>query len=235
MRERLFAPAVFEDRRTETGLLAGYVPVLGKIFVDVGAHHPLLNSQTLELERRGWTGLLVEPLAEMAELLRKLRAARVAEVACGSPEQHGRTLPFKVLDSGSTLAADFTAPGLVATEVRQVPVVTLDSLLVEARIERVDFVSIDVEGTELDVLRGFSIERYRPQILLIEDNNALNRRLHRHMVGHGYKLVRRTNVNSWYVPREVVFPISLFGRWQLLRKYFLGVPFRVIRKKIRQT
>ena len=48
---------------------------------------------------------------------------------------------------------------------------TLDEILAGAR-EPMDFVSIDVEGSELDVLGGFDLERFAPQVLIIEDNFA---------------------------------------------------------------
>jgi hypothetical protein len=46
---------------------------------------------------------------------------------------------------------------------------------------------------------------------------------HRHLCARGYKLVRRTALNNWYVPREAAFSVSLFGRLQFLRKLYLGL------------
>jgi hypothetical protein len=46
----------------------------------------------------------------------------------------------------------------------------------------------------------------------------------------GYKLVRRSDLNSWYVRNDTPFPISPFGRWQLLRKYNLSLPFRRLQR-----
>jgi hypothetical protein len=53
------------------------------------------------------------------------------------------------------------------------------------------------------------------------------------MRAQGYKRVRRTGNNSWYVPGETDFPNSLFGRWQLLRKYYLSLPVRRLRDRLR--
>ena len=232
MESGLLEPAVYGPKR-EQELVSAFLGERPGIFVEVGANDPVAQSQTLHLERCGWTGLLVEPLAEMAAALRKERKAKVAEVACGAPAHHGTTMTFKVAGTGSTLADDFTDPELTAMEIRKVKVVTLDSLLEEASFAKVDFVSIDVEGFELEVLAGFSLERHRPRLLLMEDRvRDLTR--HRHMLGRGYKLVRRTGLNSWYVPFETEFPISLFGRWQILRKYLLGIPLRSARHRLRQ-
>ncbi|MDO8534957.1 MAG: FkbM family methyltransferase [Xanthobacteraceae bacterium] len=231
MARGLLERAIYGPER-EQELVSAFLGERPGIFVEVGANDPVIESQTLHLERRGWTGLLVEPLAEMAAALRRQRKARVAEVACGAPAHHGTLMSFKVATTGSTLADDFTDADLVASEIRKVPVATLDSLLKQAGFAKVDFVSIDVEGFEIEVLAGFSLERYRPRLVLMEDRvRELTR--HRHMLGRGYKLVRRTGLNSWYVPAETEFPISWFGRWQILRKYRLGVPFRAARDIVR--
>jgi hypothetical protein len=85
-----------------------------------------------------------------------------------------------------------------------------------------------VEGFELDVLSGFAIERWKPGLILIEDH-VLNLAKHRYLASHGYRLVRRTGVNAWYIPRDRDFPLDLHGRWQLFRKYVVGLPFRKLR------
>jgi len=49
---------------------------------------------------------------------------------------------------------------------------------------------------------------------------------HHYLFARGYKLVRRTALNNWYVPIGTPFPISPFGRWQLFRKLYLGTWLR---------
>ena len=209
----------------EQALVSSYLPAKG-FFVEVGAHQPVALSQTWELEQRGWDGLLIEPIPEQAESLRCGRRARVFEVACGKPEQHGLTMPIYVAGGLSSLRYGHGPT-------KDVRVVTLNSVLTEASAQRVDFLSVDVEGTELDVRRGFSFERYRPGLILLEDF-AENFEKHRFMRARGYKRVRRTGNNSWYIPQEVPFPLSIVGRWQLLRKYYLSLPVRLLKSPVRR-
>ena len=63
---------------------------------------------------------------------------------------------------------------------------------------------------------------------------VLNQRLHRLLRSHGYKWVRRTGLNSWYVPANSPMKVSPFGRWQFLRKYYLGLPLRRMRESKRK-
>src|SRR5262245_26674044 len=152
--------AVFRAER-EQALISSYLPAKG-FFVEVGAYEPVALSQTWQLEQRGWDGLLIEPLPEYAESLRRARRAHVFEVACGNPQQDGMTLPIYSAGALSSLRLRRGPPKMVS-------VATLDSLLARVNAPHVDFLSVDVEGTELDVLSGFSFERHRPKLILLED------------------------------------------------------------------
>ena len=163
--------------------------------------------------------------SECATQLREVRRAHVYEVAAGAPEQTKSLQPLLVAGALSTLRPHIKQNGVVANSRRAVPVMTLDAILDQSGLLAIDFLSIDVEGAELDVIRGFSIEKHQPKLLLIEDD-ADTREKHAHLVTRKYKLVRRTNLNNWYVPRSLAFPVSLFGRWQLLRKMYLGAAIR---------
>jgi len=109
-------------------------------------------------------------------------------------------------------------------------VVTLDRILGEAGKPEIDLLSVDVEGTELDVLRGLDFNRHRPKLILLEDK-VQSLRKHRFMRALGYKLVRRTGFNNWYIPREHRFAgATLADRYELFRKMYLGLPFRKIHR-----
>ena len=203
-------------------------------FVEVGANDPQLNSQTWHFEQAGWSGILIEPQPDLAQLLRRTRSAKVYAAACSSPARTGRpahmflAVPFSSLD-----------PNLAVTNVRadrtiEVPVRTLDDILTEACAPRpIDFLSIDVEGHEPEVLAGFDIERWRPRLILIEDH-VVSLAKHRLLTRAGYRLIRRTGLNAWYVPHAEAAPMGWFGRWQIVRKYYLGLPFRVARDAMRR-
>src|SRR5580704_14933102 len=113
-------------------------------FVEVGANDPRFESQTWHLEQKGWTGTLVEPQPDLAERLRRERRARVFAVACSSPENAGRTLPFHVVGALSSLDRDRMAPGATPQALIEVPILTLDQVLEQAGAPRpIDFLSID--------------------------------------------------------------------------------------------
>jgi FkbM family methyltransferase len=203
-------------------------------FVEVGANDPHVHSQTWEFEQAGWGGILIEPLPGLADVLRRCRSATVFAVACTSPQRAGQ--PMRIYLAGPYSSVD---PDLMVAEVRaggsiEVPAQTLDDILSEAGAPvPIDFISLDVEGHENEVLAGFNIARWRPRLILIEDH-IVNLRKHRWLQQAGYRLIRRTGLNSWYVPDAAAGHIDWVGRWQLFRKYYLGLPFRVLRDALRR-
>lgn len=229
----MFERAIFRHHEEDDLVFAYLGGIDSGVFVEVGANDPEDGSQTLRLEKAGWSGLLVEPLSEHAEDLRRLRKAHVEEVACGPRSQHDTVMRFKVAGVASTLADDFLDVKVEEAESRSVRVVTLDFLLEKHDIDRIDFLSLDVEGYEMEVLDGLSLDRYRPAFILIEDRIRDLKR-HRHLVDHGYRLVRRSGANGWYVPAETPFPVSPYGRWQLFWKYRVKQPFRGAYDRLRR-
>ena len=230
----LFARAIFPDTdeaALKDAFFRGEPP---GFYVDVGANRPQLRSQTWQFDQQGWNGVLVEPQPDLAESLRRQRHAKVYAVACSSPQNSGKTLPFHLADGQSSLDPNFYVAGIQPRGIIEVPIKTLDEVLTDAGAPTpIDFVSIDVESHEIEVLRGFDLQRWRPRLILIEDL-VKNRRLHHYLQSRGYKWIRRSSINGWYVPNDSLIKISLFGQWQFFRKYYLGVPFRNLREAKRR-
>jgi FkbM family methyltransferase len=226
--------AIFPDNAEERLKEDFFRSTPAGFFVDVGANAPRDGSQTWSLEQRGWSGVLVEPQPDLAARLRRGRHAKVFAVACSSPDNAGKTLTLYLAGVQSSLKADFYAAGMQRAGTCEVPVMTLDQVLEEAGApSAIDFVSIDVEGHDIDVLDGFTLARWRPRLLLIEDL-VQNLRLHRYLESRHYRWFRRTGINSWYVRADAPERVSLAGRLQFIRKYYLGLPFRVLREKKRR-
>jgi FkbM family methyltransferase len=218
----------------ETRLVAAFFGGTKGYFVEVGANDPQERSQTWHLERLGWTGVLIEPQPDLAAELRAKRRAKVFAAACSSPGNAGRQLPLHVAGPLSSLDRGSMAPGSTPEKVIAVPARTLDSILDEAGTPQAfDFLSIDVEGHEIEVLRGFAIDRWRPRLIMIEDHVA-DLSKHRYLKNAGYRIIRRYENNGWYVPRESVVRCRWSDRWEILRKYYLALPFRMLRNLSRR-
>jgi len=207
------------------------------VYVDIGANHPTHRSQTWFLEVQGWHGVLVEPNPALSRLLREKRVrSQIFEVALGGPEQTGRAdLHLAVGDGQSAIKPDFDIK--LTGQILRVQMRTLDSILEEAGIREIDFLSVDVEGMEVDVLRGLDLQRRPAKLILIEDH-VFNYEKHNYLVGHGYKLVRRTGYNNWYIPREsaaTLFSVSSFPEiLNLVRKMWLSYPLIRLKRRLKK-
>lgn len=179
--------------------------------VEVGANDGRHGSTSLYFEKLGWDCVLVEPNPALAARLRAERSGKVFE--CAASDVDGTaTLHLAegaenahALSSISTDAATRRIVRRHGFDTRPVDVATrrLDGILEDAGFSEIDFITIDVEGHELSALRGFSLDRWRPTILIVEDNGLFgDKPVQRHLKSQGLVRFHRTGVNDWYTHRS---------------------------------
>lgn len=152
-------------------------------FVEAGANDGIEQSNTLYFERfRGWRGLLVEPIPELADRCRVNRPRCIVENAALVPAGYaGETVEMRYCHLMSVVRGAMRSEAeeldhlrrgaaLQHVEMRDLvcPARSLSAILDRHRISEVDFLSLDVEGYELNALKGIDFERHRPRMMLIE-------------------------------------------------------------------
>ena len=176
--DRLSRPALFElDRKLDAILDQD-----GGFFVEAGANDGFTQSNTYWLERfRGWSGLLVEPMPDLAELARQERpGATVAQCALGAADMGTVRMKFGDLMSivdgakAESWPSFGTALGWRDPYELDVPARSLSSLLDEADAPEVDLLSLDVEGFEAQALSGLDLDRHAPRFILVEIHDRAN-------------------------------------------------------------
>jgi FkbM family methyltransferase len=198
-------------------------------FIEAGANAPFQFSQTWFLEKQGWTGMLIEPLSDKAALLRSKRPrCQVFQNALGAPADCGEmAIGVPEDDMFAAIRPREKAPASMRTEMVQVK--TLDSVIEEAGNPVIDYLSIDVEGMEWEVLQGFSLAHHHPALILVEEHFK-SLRVHRHLTQRGYRLVKRTGCNNWYVPLHAPFHLTTpIERLQLWKRVHLNTPINLTR------
>jgi hypothetical protein len=141
-------------------------------YVDVGAQHEEVESVTKHFYEVGWAGVNIEPVKEFAETF-KCRERDIT-ICCAAGAQEGTdTLAISLRTGLSTFdrsnAAKANAMGHIE-ESREIAIRKLDDILLDLGYETLcfEFLKIDVEGFEIDVLNGIDLRRYRPEIILCE-------------------------------------------------------------------
>jgi len=176
----------------EDSWILKYLPLPTQgVFVEVGAYDGVSSSNTKAFEEEGWTGLCVEPDPDMAALCRANRTARTICAAMGDGPAL-QTFHVNTADRGqSGLRRKPTGDS------RQVPVFALGYTLFNLGFFHVDLLSIDTEGSELEVwsTRG----SYSPPIVIMEfltrGNPPRDKEIVDRMTRDRYREVHRTEAN----------------------------------------
>ena len=179
-------------------------------FLDIGAHDGVSLSNTKSFEEQGWTGICVEPVPSVYAACRTVRQ-RVVQAACVAGEERqvelrtDRTGLWAGIATDEAMATQSYADrqsGEPDFETIVVPAMRAAELLSPTDLA-IDFVTVDVEGTEIAVLQGLDLTRNRPRLLLIEalTDQALSE-LDAFMALFGYRRARTVVCNPAYVLTE---------------------------------
>ena len=180
-------------------------------YVDVGGGHPVADNVSFWFYLRGWRGLVVEPQQGLADLYTHIRP-RDHTVAClaGRNEGEAQFYVFEKLHGLSSTvrqhAQAAAQSGAAFTTIIR-PVRTLAALIAEAGLETIDFLKIDVEGAEAEVLAGADFQRQRPRVILLEavvpgSMSDASAAWEHDLLGHGYRFAFFDRLNRFYVAEE---------------------------------
>lgn len=144
-------------------------------YVDVGAHHPKRFSNTFFFYKKGWNGINIDAMPDSMKLFNKLRSRDInLELAVSDKKE---VLTFFLFNEpalngfSEKLSKLRDGKGQYFVEnTREIETVTLKEVL-DANLRednQIDFLSIDVEGLDVAVLKSNDFHKYRPKVILIE-------------------------------------------------------------------
>ncbi|HWE35895.1 MAG TPA: FkbM family methyltransferase [Isosphaeraceae bacterium] len=180
-------------------------------YMDIGANHPFLESNTYFFYLRGWRGVNVEPIPAQHALFDEHRPGDL-NLNVAASDADGELTFFEIADADgltghSTFSAEVAgrhrALGFAVAEY-PVPVRTVAALVAEHAIEPPDFLSIDVECHEEAVLRGIPWDSWRPGVLVVESllplsHAASHAAWEPDVLGHGYRFAATNGVNRFFL------------------------------------
>ena len=172
-------PVRFESQFGEDAVLFDFFKDQPQgFYIEAGAHNGITLSNTYFFESIGWTGLLVEAHPEAFKKCKENRpGSDVVHAALASTSEGSIRLQCRSKESADLLAmaVDDRKNGSNGHfDFVEVPKRSLNDLLKD-HTGPIDFLSLDVEGMELEALDGFDLERFAPRLLLIESNSEAER------------------------------------------------------------
>lgn len=177
-------------------------------YIDIGANHPEKINNTKLFYDMGWNGINIEPNPNLIEAF-KLSRTRDINLNLGISPLNG-SLTFYVLDDDtfSSFNKDFidditkrTSRKLVAEyEVKTMPLKEIISTY--AKDKSIDFISVDVEGYDLEVLKSNDWDLYRPKFIILELVHNESRLLD-YVKSIDYKVVYKNECNSIFKDARV--------------------------------
>ena len=181
-----------------------------KIMVEVGAATPNYISMSKLFRENGWRTICVEPNPEFVKLHKEQNNEIYQYAICDYNEKN---VNFEIYSVSNEYNKDIITdhsysslgkkpgydnkPGNINKKIIKVDVITLNYLLEKLNVNHVDFLSIDTEGWELEVLKGFDHNKYQPKIILIENVNH-NFEYKNYMTSINYKKIKEIAVNEIY-------------------------------------
>ena len=196
--------------QTSIDLLISYIFRNKKkgFFIDIGCNHPIYNNNTYLLYKKGWRGInidLDEKSINLFNVFRKFDLNIKEAISSKAKEvdlyfYHNKS-PLNTLNK-NLVNFHKAQP----KKIKKIITKTLNSIIIKSPYanEKIDFMSIDVEGHELDVLKGFDLKKYAPSIIVIEYldlnvkkleitnfnlQNVMNSEIYKYMINNNYTLV----------------------------------------------
>ena len=174
------------------------------IYIDVGCFHPKLANNTYLLYKKGWRGINIDVDPHTIEIFNYLRPRDYNKQIAVSDKSGEVDLYFYHDRSAiNTLSKEtFVSRGGKSLDIKKIKSETLNSIIENSpyKNNKIDFLTIDVEGYEINVLKRFDINKYRPDIIVLEfiDNELkrqefYNQNIHKVMNSEIYKFMSLNN------------------------------------------
>jgi FkbM family methyltransferase len=207
-------------------------------FLDVGAFDGIGFSNSRLFFEKGWSGICIEPVLKnykkLAALYENTNVITVRAAAAdyeGELELNVATIPW-AKDWGSDVSSP-TDDALerwpdYVWEKETVPTMTVNRILEKNDVAHIDFVSIDVEGHEMVVLRGFDLQKYKPKLLVVEYSTPEEKReLIHYMKLQGYFSWVDNGQDIFFAHRSAIrnWGVFFYGIYQ---RFSLSRPGRYI-------
>lgn len=207
-------------------LRRGLIGIKNGYYVDVGAGSPVDSSVTKYFYDKGWSGINIEPQADLHQALehersRDINLCLAIDTASGKKELTSFEGKWGLASTTPEVVTHHIKNGLKPVK-HEVAVTTLNSVLEQNNVSSIDFLKIDVEGAEGRVLESIDLDVWNPSIIVIEatipDSTEASWGWEDILLAHGYKLGIFDGLNRFYsrsdeILERIKIPANNFDRY----------------------
>lgn len=185
-------------------------------YLDLGAYHPFIHSNTAGLWLKGWSGVNVDANPNSIRLFEQTRSEDIniwAAVLPANQIDDNRKIMLSIPDTQDNKQG-ISAKGSCQKDIIEtremtkkieVPALSVAEIIEKSNIDRVDYLNVDIEGLDEAILKEFDFKLYRPLVISVEDyarniHEIVASEITQHMLKNDYELVARAG------------PTSIFGR-----------------------
>jgi len=178
-------------------------------YVDVGCYHPYKGSLTFELYKRGWNGVNIDVSKTSIDLFNMSRKKDI-NLNLAISNFDGETFYYE--NSPINQQNSLIQMNKLQKKIK-IKCLTLDTVLNNKNLDEFDYLNIDVEGSELEVIKGFNLKRFNPKLITIENNDLtideyLKSEVCKILIENDYILVNKIGVTNFFMPSKLVYKIS---------------------------
>lgn len=199
----------YAQRYEDIHLLRCFADQATGTYIDIGAGHPVYDNVSFAFYLRGWSGITVEPnswLAQLSEAVRP-RDRRIQSLVGAAPGEATYYLVEDFHGLSTTIESNARAAQSEygkRSQALRMPVMTLRTLYELHAPDTIDFLKIDVEGAEHDVLAGGTWRRFRPKVVMVEALAPVTlapawQAWEPLLTDHGYRFALFDGLNRYYV------------------------------------
>ena len=193
------------------------------IYIDVGCNHPFIGNNTYKLFKKGWCGINIDFDYTFIDSF-KFHRPKDHNIQIAISDKTGEQEMYFHHERSAINTLDNSRGGRAILK-KKIRTSTLSEIIEKSKFKysEIDYISIDVEGFELNVLKGFDLKKYKPKALSVEYidpemkkeefyhqniNNIINSDVYKYLSANDYHLVNLMHSDLIFVSKEIFFDMN---------------------------
>ena len=172
-------------------------------YVDVGCYHPFKGSLTAQLYKKGWNGINIDLSKSSIDLFNIIRKKDInLNLAISDFDGETNYYENSPINQQNSLIKDNDNQKKIKIQCKR-----LSSILLENHYNNFEYLNIDVEGSEQNVINGIDLSKYRPILITIENNNLhlkdyIESEIYNILIKNNYTFINKTGVTNFFLKNE---------------------------------